>query len=263
MGRVSFSQYGLFTTCGERFRLQRIEKLPEPPNVWLSAGTAMHSACDAMDLRDLPVHAAVDEFMQDFDRLLTETEEESGKPRSEFKVTGETKERPQGRDQDWWNDNVTWMLQNYMNWRVSSGYQIAKINGEPAVELEFNMDLGNGTTMRGFIDRVFERPDGMLEVVDLKTGQTQASVYQLVTYSYAIEVMTGGAQVDYGAFFMLAKDGAKGGHSSPQYLVPFRHGSSVQQVYRRLDETIKAGFFLPNVGADCYRCPVRRACNFA
>ena len=232
-------------------------KVPVPPAVWFPVGTAMHSACDLIDVEGFSAHDAYEQFVFDLDVGLSALEAEHGVPRSQFRTTGVTKALPSGKDEGWWRDNALNMLQQYVSWRVVSGYEVAVLGGRPAVELEIDLDLGNGTRLRGFVDRVEKRPDGALEVMDLKTGASQPGIYQLATYAYALGVQYGVA-VNWGSYFMLAKDG----HSTPKALQFYQQGTAPQEVYRRLDAAIKSGTFVPNIGADCFRCDFKQVCRF-
>ena len=256
MARRSFSQLSTFSTCPERYRLQKILKVPEPPAVWLPAGSAAGLACDDLDL-GYPFDIAVYMFEQNLERMLTDMEIENEMPREDFEVNGKTKANPAGKDQAWWVENFPPMLERYNEWRRTSGYTVATVNGKPAIELEVNLDLGNGTLVVGYLDRLYIRPNGKLEVLDLKSGTSQPGDYQLVTYAYAVGIQYG-LDVPYGSFYMLAKDGK----STPKWLPSYTSGNSVQQTYRRLDESIRNGHFVPRITGDCFRCPMAKACDF-
>ena len=45
----SFSGLSTAAECGEKFRLTRIEQVPEQKSFAMFAGTAFHSACDIID----------------------------------------------------------------------------------------------------------------------------------------------------------------------------------------------------------------------
>lgn len=257
MGRRSFSQLSTYSKCPERYRLQKIVKIPEPPSIWLPAGSAAGHACDIYDMLG-DEHYAEDAFNEKLEELVSELEVEYGMGREKFEVNGKTKTTlPEGKTFDWWIENFPAMLRKYTTWRESSGYRLAQVGDLPAIELEVRLDLGNDTQVVGYLDRLFVRPDGRHEVVDLKAGTTQPGLYQLATYAYAVGIQYG-LEVDYGSFFMLQKDG----HTSPKWLPPYTAGSTVQQTYRRLDEAIKGGHFVPNISGDCFRCPMAAHCDF-
>jgi RecB family exonuclease len=51
------------------------------------------------------------------------------------------------------------------------------------VEQPFMLDLGDGPSLEGRIDAIFERDDGTWEVVDYKTGATKPDPLQLAIYA--------------------------------------------------------------------------------
>lgn len=46
---ISYSGATTWLSCGEKYRLTRIERVPEDPAWWLAGGTAVHAAADAID----------------------------------------------------------------------------------------------------------------------------------------------------------------------------------------------------------------------
>lgn len=46
---LSYSSFSTFLDCGWKWYLTRVMKVEEQPAVWLPAGTAIHSAADAID----------------------------------------------------------------------------------------------------------------------------------------------------------------------------------------------------------------------
>ena len=46
---LSYSQLTAWTRCGKQYQLQRLQGAPEEPTVWLPAGTAVHSAFEALN----------------------------------------------------------------------------------------------------------------------------------------------------------------------------------------------------------------------
>lgn len=121
MGKRSFSQLETYARCPEQYRLQRLVGIPEHPSIWLSAGTAMHSACDAIDLHHSTPEEAQGVFVDVFQtELNVELSKEGAPPLEEFRTTGVTKERPNGRDYGWWINNSLPMLARYAEWRETS-----------------------------------------------------------------------------------------------------------------------------------------------
>src|SRR5262249_36006354 len=58
--------------------------------------------------------------------------------------------------------------------------------GELATEVPFTLKLPSGVLVRGRIDAVYRNEDGSLEIVDFKTGRTEADHAQLELYAEAL-----------------------------------------------------------------------------
>ena len=59
------------------------------------------------------------------------------------------------------------------------------------VEQPFTLYIGEGISIQGRIDAIFEREDGVWEVVDYKTGKSDPDPLQLAIYARAIEEIWG------------------------------------------------------------------------
>jgi hypothetical protein len=46
---LSYSQFTSWLECGEKYRLTRIEQIPEDPAWWFMGGTSLHAAADSID----------------------------------------------------------------------------------------------------------------------------------------------------------------------------------------------------------------------
>jgi putative RecB family exonuclease len=98
------------------------------------------------------------------------------------------------------------MLRRWSTWRLNSGWEIARIGDQWAVELSFDVEIG-GVTVRGYIDRVFQRGDD-IAVVDLKSGRLPDDYGQLATYRRGLREVFG-CDPQWGAFW-LAREGGTG-----------------------------------------------------
>src|SRR5690554_7854983 len=61
-------------------------------------------------------------------------------------------------------------------------------DGEPAIELRFDLDLA-GTKVVGYIDQVIEHRDHGIIVRDSKTGNKPGDDFQLAVYAVAVTAM--------------------------------------------------------------------------
>ena len=59
------------------------------------------------------------------------------------------------------------------------------------VEQPFTLYIGEGLSVEGRIDAIFEREDGVWEVVDYKTGASDPDPLQLAIYARAVEEIWG------------------------------------------------------------------------
>jgi putative RecB family exonuclease len=53
---ISYSQYETYLSCGEKYRLSRIEQVPEQPAYYLIGGSGVHEATEVYDRALLEVN---------------------------------------------------------------------------------------------------------------------------------------------------------------------------------------------------------------
>lgn len=259
--RRSVSQYSEYLDCQEKYRLKRIVKIPEQPSMWLPAGTAWHYATEMLDKDILwgnPQKA--ERYRELYEESLAEgvaeLEESSGLPRHEFRVSGITKDRPQGENFDWWLRNGIEQIDQYIAWLDTGEYKPMVIAGKPAVELEFDMTLG-GVPIRGYIDNVYEDKEGYPIVVDKKTGKSQPTALQLGLYACALKECYG-LEVKRGAFYMSRK----GALSAPKWLGFLANKNTLTRAFQHMDYSERSGIYIPNISGDCIRCFVNEHCAY-
>ena len=59
------------------------------------------------------------------------------------------------------------------------------------VEQPFTLYIGEGISVQGRIDAIYEREDGTWEIVDFKTGKSDPDPLQLAIYARAVEEIWG------------------------------------------------------------------------
>src|SRR5665647_2281373 len=158
MERLSYSQLNGYTGCGERYRLERILRVPQRPAWALVGGSAFHEATERYDLREHGVDVPDPYFATVFDRKIAETEEESGLDRSQFRASGRaSKQWPDKENEAWWRAEGPTMFLRWINFRRNAPWDIwITPDGMPAVEIEFDLVLGDDEIdIKGYIDRVF------------------------------------------------------------------------------------------------------------
>ena len=276
--------------CGYRYFLGRVVRAWSRPAAWSPQGTAVHAAAEAWERsgRELSREATRAKFTEEYAKeinLLTEETPNFDLWFSSGPYFGQAdtdRRHKKGLEQvDAYIDYYTKEAPEEVIWITP--------DGEPAVELEFNIDL-DGVAMRGFIDQVVQvrppLPDKprtrsgavskskasreewdqrlaewgdlppVLRVRDIKTGANPGDSFQLGTYAVAIE-LEHGAKAEFGDFWM-----GRLGRPTKAYELMDRDG--IAELARKADQGIKAGVFEPNPDPDkCGRCDYRTACDFS
>jgi len=250
---VSYSSFDTYQQCGEKFRLTRVLQVEEGDAWWFYGGTAFHTAAEWWDLGD--AHALPEIWKGAWDKAT-----ENLDPKKDIRAGGRaTKAYPDKENDAWWNEHGPKMLEDYVKWRNTSGWEIYTDNGVPFVEWEFTVSFPregkDEVAVKGFIDRVFVNPEGELIVCDLKTGSREpASTTQLGTYAVAMG-QRGGVSPLLGCYYMSRKGEPSANRSLIHYtpeMLSYWLGSFADSVR---DER-----FIPNVTSMCQSCMVAPSC---
>lgn len=237
---LSYSGLSTYRTCGEQFRLTKIEELGSGAPGWYNAGgTGVHYATEAKDFASFGSTTEGREdwtFDDYFDLAIEEAEESSGVDRTHWKTAGrKSKALPNGEDEQWWRTNGPSFVASWSRWLTNSPYVVwVTPDGQPAIELQYEVMIGE-VPNRGTIDRVLESPDGTLVVVDLKTGKPPKDQTQLATYAHYLR--SRGWDVSRGGYWM-ARDGILTGEHNLLPLLGDRLIYDYDQVWRAVDQAI-------------------------
>jgi hypothetical protein len=201
----SYSQVRQLRTCGEQFRLERIERAPSKPSCPAVAGTAVHTGTETVDKllhsesvvslvkladrRARLIEAALPPTMEALDAEIRHFEEK-GWETSRWKRYGrKTKEKPNAEDIEWFRTvGIPKSIAAYVDWRLANpDFVLAEVPGfGPAIEVPFNYYSGD-QLIHGFIDRIFtSKTAGGYYPVDLKSGLKPKTDEQLGVYSQAL-----------------------------------------------------------------------------
>lgn len=259
--RRSVSQINTYLACSEQYRLQRRtpgEVVTQTPAAWFEMGTAIHHVIELWEKwgRQGTIEQARTMFTQKYDELINETLN-STRVESDNWLTGSKKPGSvdiadrRVRGQDHVERYIEHALGHAQDWRI------ATINGEPAVEVEFKIELG-GVPVYGFIDQVVETRDGLIYPRDIKTGTRRPeSPLQLAVYAIALNKLFGHT-VTTGAYVMT-----KDKWDNMEHFEPLDQWSeeTLANMFYNFDIAERAGVYIPNVGSHCRVCTVKDFCT--
>lgn len=257
--RLSHSTVSNLGDCGEKVRLTKVAHVPARP-MWASVGgSAVHNATAALDLGDFGFTAeGYSNFPDAFRAEIAEQEERTGIPQSEWRVTGKaTAANPGKENRAWWELKGPEFVENWRRFFLASPYVVAITpNGEPAVEIELNGTIG-GAPVKGYLDRVFETPNGELIIFDLKTGVRMPKPNQLVTYRILLGELFGPEWLPRWGSYYMNRTGLMTG---PEDLQALDNGS-VHYEYEMAWNMTQNNIFLPNTTSGwCSTCEVKDYC---
>ena len=266
----SYSSLSSYLQCGERYRLEKIEKVPEIPSWWFVGGSAFHAVSEIYDLEPEKFgKSGLDQLWAEVFNTGVSAQAEKFPDLTKWRTAGKKKANPDGEDYLTWMDLGPKFVQNYIDWRASFsewriwenaviGYDYDTGTFEPygpAVELPIDTPIGSWA-MKGSIDRVFENIDtGALLVVDLKTGSRMPeNDLQLGTYAVGMELQYGERPV-FGAFFNPRLNKLSPMYNLNPYTVDY-----LAQMGVSLKRGIQNKVFIPHKTNLCNYCPVNRGC---
>jgi hypothetical protein len=258
---VSFSQLSTVADCGVKFRLQRVEQLPQVPQWANVGGTTFHRCVEQIESHQQgdPAYAAATLWPIEFEVEIGMTESASGMSRDTFRAS------QQGRENyDWWRVEGQLMLQRYVDWRQgdSAGQQVLQgPTARPMLEWEtvYNVD---GVPFKTIVDSVWTEPveesSGRAQraiIRDWKTGSMTPDDRQLCTQAWGLR--KAGWQ---GEILVQFFDARKGTFSEP--FDPFQRMTWDDVRYFVLSGDAQRRVSIPSARPSdfCGGCPVAYAC---
>lgn len=258
---LSVSQYSTYLSCPRQYGLERVAKVPQAPAYYFAGGSAFHFATETYDLQahegsPPPVEAVVELGMKDledrYQKALVEEPDES-KWRRGGRVS---KDWPNKETIDFYRAKLPEWIVKYIEWRTRPGAEQWLIlpGGEPAIETVFNVDF-SGVPLKGAPDRVFVTEDGMVGVLDLKSGSsTPDSTLQLGVYAVVMEMLFG-IRPSFGAYYK-----ARDGKTTTPALLDHYNRDWLAEAFADVKRATETGLFPPKPSNRCVSCSVNRYC---
>lgn len=246
---LSFSSMSTYADCSERFYLERIASVPQEQGWWLPAGTALHTATEYLDhgTHVTAELAWADAWRETLARLDAEPTKAGGRA---------SKAYPNKEDKTYWDAEGAGMVQGYLTWRdqaTKDGWQLATINGAPAIEVPVEGTIGD-VTVKGYIDRVFTDSHGNNIIVDLKSSKREPQSVQMDVYVALLQQQYN-FTAEYVAYYMFRMQIL----TEPKPVKADAH--TLGGIFSATKRGIEAEVFLPNVGMLCGTCGVRKYCS--
>jgi putative RecB family exonuclease len=236
---ISHSAANAYLTCGERYRLERVEGHRGPPHLAAVAGSAFHAWTEAYDKHETDEPT---DFVDFFLAGLERVEADQGYSVNDLQFS---KAEPSER----WLSLGPELCGKYMLWRADhSSWSIDNI------EYGYTQDLGLSVPAVGFIDREFETDKGRF-LVDIKTNAKMPRTPQLVEYAVIRRLQ--GVHTDYVAYY----DARRGKLTDPIDPNPWTE-QWLKEYYGYVINKIQAGQFKANPGFQCRWCSVREICEY-
>ena len=174
MARVSFSQYGMWSSCPQQYKLNYIDKLGESSsNIHTIFGSAMHETIQHY----LSVMYGVSKKQADeinVDKLLLERMRENYKV--EVEKMSEGTPCSQEELEEFFGDGrriLEWFMKHIGKFYSKSGYELV------GIEIALNKEIKKGVHFIGFIDIVLrDIAENTIIIIDLKTSTMGWNKYQ-------------------------------------------------------------------------------------
>lgn len=268
----SYSQVRQLRTCGEQYRLERIEGVPSRPSAPAVAGVAVHVGTETVDkMLHAPWENTAAELIQrgtemaiaELDIQIARYRAKGWEPETWKKYGRATAEKPQAEDIEWFRRvGIPNSIEAYVDWRLENDdFELCEVpEFGPAIEVPFNYYI-DGQLIHGFIDRIFtSKKVGGYYPVDLKSGQKPKTDEQLGLYAAALHKALGW-DIEWGYYVYGLKTGTA--KLTQPLMVKHWTDDKLGSVYLPATKAIDLGIFIPAPGDPCFHCGVFDHCDYA
>jgi DNA (cytosine-5)-methyltransferase 1 len=266
---MSVSKAETLASCGVKHALGRLSRRgvvePARPQWALIGGSTFHEAVEMIERGTHPESVGA---VSDWWTYLLDREVKEQLDGTSFTLDDIRPSRGGREGYDWWRVEGAEMVIRYLRhhddaWRARNGIlYLDTQRSTPAIELEFKMplDVLPAVTVHGFIDQIWA--DGStpfatsVDLVDLKTGSTPGSMFQLAVYAHAAQRVFG-VQDTVRAANWLAREGRYTEFVDPTIAHPWEE---IQHRFRVANVVDRAGLFMANPSSFCGGCAHESIC---
>jgi hypothetical protein len=257
----SVSQLGTYAGCGQAWKLEKVDRVPQRQAGWFIQGSAVHAAIEAYERsgRALYVDEAQESYLWHWDNELAQARVKQ--PSDSMFMKG-GKKSVQKDLEDRKELGLT-QVAEYISENPVDGlwapFEIAP--DQYSVEVGFEIDFSatyptSDVVVRGYIDCIKEnRQTGEWRIEDWKTGtKTPSDPYQMMTYAIAC-----------GSVFRVQPASLGWWMCKDREFVPFDMSAfnyaDVSSWYHQLSRGAENEVFLPNP-KDCFVCGSKPYCRY-
>lgn len=246
---LSPSRAGDFKQCPLLYRFRAIDRLPEPPSTAQLRGSLVHAALEqlyALPATDRVPETALSLVTPAWDAAVAEKPELAEEIAPELRETLLKEARA--------------LLSGY--YRLEDPTRFDPQSCEQRVEVE----LSDGTLLRGFVDRIDVAPTGELRVVDYKTGKAPPEARALAEFKamfqmkfYAVALLRLRGVVPARLRLLYLADGQVLDYS-PDLAELERFEKTLMAIWHAIQKSGETGDFRPNPSKLCSWCTHQDLC---
>ncbi|MGH9205534.1 MAG: RecB family exonuclease [Acidimicrobiales bacterium] len=246
---LSPSRAADFKQCPLLYRFRAIDRLPEPPSTAQLRGSVVHAALE--QLYGLPAAARGPETAR---ALVGPAWEQMIAEEPDLAAALDPEQRTQLLDE------ARALLSGY--YRLEDPTRFDPQGCEQRIEVE----LADGTLLRGFIDRIDVAPTGELRVVDYKTGNAPPAARALAEFKalfqmkfYAVALLRSRGVLPTRLRLIYLADGQLLDYS-PDEDELLRFEKTLMAIWRAIQSAGATGDFRPRPSRLCDWCPHHEHC---
>jgi len=235
--KISYSQIDNYLACPLRYKFSYILNVPTPPNHALNFGNTVHNVLKIFHTKKMfGKETSLEDLMDIYEKEWVPLGYDDEEHRKKQFESGKK------------------ILERY--YQTNKDIDVQHIG----IEKEFILDI-DGIKLKGKIDRIDKLPDGSVEIIDYKTGnsKTQKEVdndVQMTIYKMAAEEALNIEPTFLSFYYLEAGEKLSTNRTQKQI-------EAQKKIIKEVVKDIKEKNFKPNSGQSCRFCPYRGLCPFS